>query len=175
MPAARWLVLGLGNALAGADGFGPAVVQRLQEAADLPAGVDVADVHTDLLSALDRFPSYDRVVLVDAVLDARGGVAVVDEETFCRWDDRSPGVHHLSPVMAVNLFRRLQTSGSDPVSCTNVLDRGQGSPAQQPDAVPTPGPRIMLVAWFVAEPDFGRPPRDEEIEAGVRAVRMLVG
>jgi hypothetical protein len=77
----KWLVLGLGNPLAGADGFGPAVIARLRRAA-WPDGADFVDAHTDLLAHLHRFEHFDRVVLVDTVLDDRGGVAVIDEAEF---------------------------------------------------------------------------------------------
>lgn len=104
----RTLVIGIGNPLQGADAFGPAVVGRLRARRDLPDTVDLEDGDTDLLASLDRFASFEHVVLVDAVLgDGTGGVVAIDEQTFSTWSLDSPGVHELSPVLVVRLFRRL--------------------------------------------------------------------
>lgn len=160
------LVLGLGNPLSGADAFGPAVVERLRDAEDIPSGVELVDAETDLLAYMDQFAERDRVVLVDTVLapDSRvldgaasppgpagQQVAVFPEEVFSTWDDRSHGAHELSPLMAVKLFRQLQ----------------------RPDAGKRP-PVILLVAHVVSEQDFQRPPSDAEIDAGAEAIRQLV-
>ena len=142
------LVLGLGNSLSGADAFGPAVVESLRGAADLPSSVRLIDAHTDLLAYIDQFAQYDRVILVDAVISpSEGGVATCDERAFSGWDDSSPGAHELSPLMAVKLFRRLG---------------------------PSQGPEITLVAHLILEDDFRRPPTNSEIAAGVAAVRALI-
>jgi hydrogenase maturation protease len=142
----KWLVLGLGNPLAGADAFGPAVVARLQRAGDLD-GVELVDTHTDLLAQLHRFAEADEVVLVDAVLDNRDGVALVDEEEFSGWDDTSRGAHQISPLAAVKLFRRLH-----------------------PEATA----RIRLIAHFVREEDFGREPREAAVRAAVALLKELL-
>jgi hydrogenase maturation protease len=142
----RWLVLGLGNPLAGADGFGPAVIERVRDAG-APDGVELIDAHTDLLAHLHRFAEADEVMLVDAVLDERGGVALVDEEEFSRWDDTSRGAHQVSPLAAVKLFRRLH---------------------------PAAAARIRLVAHFVREEDFGRKPDRAAIRAAAGLLHDLV-
>ena len=148
MAPPTWLVLALGNPQQGADGFGPAVADRLRRAGGPPDGVEIVDAHTDLLAHLDRFAQYDRVVLVDAVLGgARGEVTVVDEETLATWDERSPGSHSVSPLVAVKLFRQLY-----PASRT----------------------RIVLVALWVDELRFGDGLPDEAVEAGARAVTSLI-
>lgn len=142
------LVLGLGNRLSGADAFGPAVVESLRGAADLPRSVRLVDAHTDLLAYIDQFGQYDRVILVDAVISKTGGgVTIYDEKTFLGWDDSSPGAHELSPLMAVKLFRQLGQS---------------------------PGPAITLVAHVIHDDDFPRPPTDSEVSAGVTAVRRVL-
>jgi hydrogenase maturation protease len=155
MSARRWLVLGLGNRLAGADGFGPAVIERLHEANDLPERVGLRDAHTDLLGQLHHFADYDGVVLVDAVLGSTRGVTVIEERTFAQWEDGSPGAHELSPIMAVRLFRALQKTNKS-----------------RPEP---PAPTIILVAYCVGEDDFAAPPGHETIEAGVNAVRAIIG
>jgi hydrogenase maturation protease len=142
------LVLGLGNRLSGADAFGPAVVESLRGAADLPPSVRLVDAHTDLLAYIDQFAQYDRVILVDAVISKTGGgVTIYDEGTFLGWADSSQGAHELSPLMAVKLFRQLG---------------------------PRQGPEITLVAHVIRDDDFRRAPTDHELAAGVAAVRRVL-
>jgi hydrogenase maturation protease len=147
------LVLGLGNPLSGADAFGPAVIDRLRGATDLPPGVDLADAHCDLLAHLGRFDGVDTVVLVDSVIGPEGStLAVIPEPIFSDWDDRSHGAHELSAIAAVKLFRVLQTRSR----CENR------------------GPIITLVARFIREEDFGQPLTAEQVDAGAAAVRQLL-
>jgi hydrogenase maturation protease len=145
MPSMRWLVLGLGNALAGADGFGPAVIARLRRTPGLD-GVALVDAHTDLLAHLDRFDAADDVLLIDTVLDDRGGVALVDEDEFSAWDHTSRGAHQVSPLAAVKLFRRLH---------------------------PGAATRIRLVAQFVREQDFSLPPDDDAVTTAADLIRRV--
>lgn len=148
MTPLTWLVIALGNPQQGADGFGPAVADRLRRTRGLPDGVDLVDARTDLLAHFERFAQYDRVVLVDAVLGGeRGQVAVLDEETFARWDERSPGSHSVSPLVAVKLFRQLY-----PASRT----------------------RIQLVALWVDEVRLGVGVPEDAVEAGALAVARLI-
>jgi hydrogenase maturation protease len=143
----RWLVLGLGNPLAGADGFGPAVIARLREAG-VPDGVELVDAHTDLLGHLHRFVEADEVVLVDVVLGGAGEVAVVKEEEFSGWDHTSVGAHQVSPLAAIKLFRRLHPEAST---------------------------RVRLVAHFVREEEFRLSPNDAAILDAADVVRGCVG
>lgn len=144
------LVLGLGNSLVGADGFGAAVLERLRHEASLSAGVDLIDAGTDLLAHLDRFDGRDHVVLVDAVLhDGPPSVDTFDEPVFTAWDDRSVGAHAISPVAAVKVFRRLR--------------RADGPP------------RITLIAYCVGEREFHAPPSPDIVRAGAAAVLATLG
>jgi len=119
----RTLIIGLGNPLIGADAFGPRVIEHLRR--EDPGSVrfaDLVDAHTDLLGQIESFPAYARVVLVDAILDpgARvgnpGEVVLVEEDTLSAWPEASPGIHQLSPVLAVRLFRSLH-----PRAATQIL------------------------------------------------------
>jgi hydrogenase maturation protease len=104
----RILILGLGNPLAGDDSFGAIVVEALARV-PLPAA-DVAAVHTDLLGWIDRFENYERVILVDALLDPdgpAGEVSVLTEAQLASFPDASPSVHQMSPLLALRLFRQL--------------------------------------------------------------------
>jgi hydrogenase maturation protease len=153
MQAPNWLVLGLGNPLADADGFGPAVIEELRASGDLPPQVELVDVHTDLLGFIDRFAGRDHVILVDAMIASNDwGIGVFSEETFSTWDERSTGVHGLSALTAVKLFRRLQTGGAPPFA----------------------NPRITLVAHLVDEADFSRAPGPEAVRAGAQTVRFVL-
>jgi hydrogenase maturation protease len=143
----KWLVLGLGNRLAGADAFGPAVIERLRAARAADDDVELVDAHTDLLAYLHRFPAHDEVVLIDAVLDDRGGVACIDEDTFAGWDGRMSGAHAMSPVAVVKLFWQLH---------------------------PEAATRFTLVAHFVQEATFGHAPDTGAVNAAVTVVQTLV-
>lgn len=108
MSPSKRLVVGLGNPLAGDDGFGPAVVGEMRVDTRY-SDVDVVDAGTDLLAHLESFAAYDEVILVDAVLDpARAGeVGIVEQEALLQFPDASPGCHDISPLVAVKLFRAL--------------------------------------------------------------------
>jgi hypothetical protein len=86
-----------GNPLAGSDGFSVAVVAPL------------LDTDTDLVGHIDTVLAYDHVVLVDVIVGTgrAGDVAVVDEGVFGSWSDTAASLHHVSPLVAVKLFRTL--------------------------------------------------------------------
>ncbi len=129
MPPLRQLVLGLGNRLSGLDAFGPAVVDRLLELASRP-GIAVEDAGCDLLACLDRLASFDRVILVDAVLGMPGDprVVLLDEEDLASWPDSAVSCHQVSPVVALRLFRTLNPDARTRItivalSCTRISPR----------------------------------------------------
>jgi hydrogenase maturation protease len=59
------LILGLGNALRGDDGVGPAVIEWLDEQA-LPAEVEAVDGGTAGLDVVSTLMGYERAIIVDA-------------------------------------------------------------------------------------------------------------
>jgi coenzyme F420 hydrogenase subunit delta len=65
------LILGCGNVLLGDDGFGPAVIKRLQQHHDLPDDAHAEDVGTSVreilfnVTLLDKRP--ERIIVIDAV------------------------------------------------------------------------------------------------------------
>jgi hydrogenase maturation protease len=68
----RTLIAGFGNELRGDDGFGVAVIHRLEERP--PEGADLIEVGTaGLRMAQQLLSGYDRLIVVDAM--ARGGKA----------------------------------------------------------------------------------------------------
>lgn len=65
----RIIIAGMGNILRRDDGFGVAVAQRLQAAADLPPNVTVVEVGTGGISLVQELmapPGYDVLLLLDA-------------------------------------------------------------------------------------------------------------
>lgn len=105
----RVLVLGLGNPLSGDDAFGLEVVALLERDPDVASVADVATAGADLLAWLDVFPRYDRVLLMDLVLDPEraGAVRCLEESELDAWTHDSPSAHAMSPLLAWRLFRRL--------------------------------------------------------------------
>jgi hydrogenase maturation protease len=110
----KTLIVGLGNSLNGDDGFGARVVELLRRnGTESPPAVSLVDAHTDLLNHLESFAAYDLVILIDAVLDPEcklgrpGRIAVQDEASFESWSAVSTGIHQMSPLLSVRLFRTL--------------------------------------------------------------------
>jgi len=60
------LLVSLGNPLVGDDGVGLAVLKMLEQR-ELPAGVRLADLGTDLLALSSHLDGIDKVILIDAV------------------------------------------------------------------------------------------------------------
>jgi hydrogenase maturation protease len=77
------LVLGVGNAVCGDDGAGPAVVARLRRHA--PPGVDLALSDGEILGLLAALDGRERVILVDAARSGRPAGTIV------RLSDPEPG------------------------------------------------------------------------------------
>ena len=143
------LVIGLGNALQGADGFGPAVIDRLRHA-QLPEGTTLLDAGTDLLGHLDRLAAFGRVILVDAIVGGAGSgaVAIVEEAAISRWSRESPDSHAVAAVRALGLFRRLYPAAA--------------------------GTTIVLVGLDAPYAAFGAPPSGATIAEGAAAVLRLL-
>jgi hydrogenase maturation protease len=136
--ASRRLVLGLGNPLAGDDGFGPAVIARLRAEPALAHGADLRDAGTDLLGHIDTLAGYDEVVLVDAVvgLEPAGCVTVIGEHTFSAWPADATGCHQISPLVAIRLFRALHPDARTRVTLVALQSGFVGSrPGVAPAAV----------------------------------------
>ena len=122
----KTLILGLGNPLSGDDGFGAQVLGFLhQEGTELPSHITLVDAHTDLLNHIESFADYDKVVLIDAILDVEGKmgkpgrIVVLCEEDFLSWSENSQSVHQMSPILALRLFRQLYPSAQTQISLVN--------------------------------------------------------
>jgi hydrogenase maturation protease len=122
------LVLGLGNPLSGDDGFGAQVLELLhRNGTEFLPGVSLVDAHTDLLNHIESFAAYDRVVLIDAILDPEnklgkpGQILALHEEEFLSWSEISPSVHQMSPMLAVKLFRQLYPAVQTQITLVGLL------------------------------------------------------
>jgi hydrogenase maturation protease len=104
----RRLVLGLGNPIAGDDGIGSHLVQRLRDHPRLPSDIDIMEGGTDLLRLAPQLEQRPGVVLIDALLDpGEPGKLLRFQGDFRELDERGGSVHHLCPVQALRLLRCL--------------------------------------------------------------------
>jgi hydrogenase maturation protease len=123
----KTLLLGLGNPLSGDDCFGSQVIERLQNEAELPPDVTLINAHTDLLNYLEDFAKYDRVILIDAILDTErklgepGRVLLMEEASFQSWPEESQSVHQMSPLLATKLFRTLHPEAQTKIILVGLL------------------------------------------------------
>ena len=122
------LILGLGNPLSGDDGFGARVLDLLhRNGTEFLPDVTLVDAHTDLLNHIESFAAYDRVVLVDAILDPEnrlgkpGQIVVLHEKEFLAWSEASSSVHQMSPTLSVKLFRQLYPAAQTQIVLTGLL------------------------------------------------------
>lgn len=147
----RTLVAGIGNVFLGDDGFGVEAVRRLAEhAADLPEGVETADVGVRGVHLAYRLlDGYDTLVLVDAT--ARGGepgTLYLIDAAAATGGAAPPGpvldAHRMTPDTVLALLdtlcagtgaappRRIWVVGCEPA----CLDEGIGLSPQAAAAVP---------------------------------------
>ncbi|MEU6646126.1 hydrogenase maturation protease [Saccharomonospora sp. NPDC046836] len=149
----RVLVAGVGNVLAGDDGFGVEVLQRLEEMA-LPSWVQIADygigygrLDPDLLGG------YDTTILVDAT--PRGGtpgqVCVIEAE-LDEHPSRIPALLDPHGIRPEGALRLLQVLGGDAgrvlvVSCEPVKAAGFGLSRPVSAAVADAVRIVMDLVW----------------------------
>ncbi len=137
----KTIVIGLGNPLSGDDGFGSRVLELLQKSEPYP-NIDLINAHTDLLGQIESFSSYDRILLLDAILDPdnklgrTGSIVLIREDDFSSWPESSPGVHQMSPLLAVKLFRKLSPSTPVEIKLVGLLvDRIEPAPVYATETV----------------------------------------
>jgi Ni,Fe-hydrogenase maturation factor len=90
---------------------------------------------------LDRFPDYERVIIVDALLDPEsrlgnpGDLLVLEESDLVSLSSLSSSAHQLSPLLTVQLFRRLYPEAKTRISvvalCTDRISVGHGIAARE--------------------------------------------
>jgi hydrogenase maturation protease len=114
--------------LSGDDGFGPQVLELLhQNGMGSKPGISLIDAHTDLLNHLESFAGFDRVLLIDTILDPEnklgqsGQIVALKEEEFLLWSETSQSVHQMSPLLAVKLFRQLYPESKTQITLMGLL------------------------------------------------------
>lgn len=114
------VVLGIGNRLWADEGFGPAVAERLQAHADLPAGVEVLDGGTLGLYLLPHVQAARRLLVFDAVDfgHAPGRVVVLrDAEIPAFFGQRPLSLHQTG---FTDVLAAAQLTGAAPAAITLV-------------------------------------------------------
>ena len=103
----RTLVAGFGNPLRGDDGFGVEVVRRIEQRS-LGDDVDVLDVGTGGIHLAHALRSvYDRVVIVDAMVQGRAPGTLTVMEIEHVEPERSVDLHLVLPARALGVAKAL--------------------------------------------------------------------
>lgn len=125
------LVVGVGQPLAGDDGVGHAVIERLGKA-ELPTGVELARVR-EASALLPIFERAVRVIVIDAVVAEGqiGDVLVLDASELDGAAMSSVSSHGLGVVQALALSRTLSPQSAPEVTFVGVIiapptSRGEG-------------------------------------------------
>jgi hydrogenase maturation protease len=87
MKTPRTRVIGLGSPIMGDDGFGLAVLARLEERWELPEDVELVDGGTWGMTLLPTIEDSDHVLFIDAINtgSAPGTVAVIEREQLPKY------------------------------------------------------------------------------------------
>ena len=159
--AGRVLVAGVGNVFLSDDGFGVAVVEQLQRAGGLPAGVELVDTGIrGMHLAYQLLDGYRALVIVDAV--QRGS---------------APGTlytleHDLDGTSSRTTDAALDGHGMDPDAVLALVDGLAGSLG-----LPRPVDRVFVVGCepaVLAEGIGLSPPVAAAVEPAALAVTALV-
>ena len=109
--AGRTLVLGLGNPLMGDDGAGVAALERLRDAWEIPAGVELVDGGTWGMNLLPLIEASSHLILIDAIRTgaAPGTLVVLERNQLPRYFSLKLSPHQidLREVLALAELRGL--------------------------------------------------------------------
>lgn len=130
----RTHLIGLGNPILTDDGVGVRVAESVRAALPAGAAVDVSEVSVGGLSLMEAMVGYDRVILVDALLQPGIVPGVITRLTLDDLEAISATQHSASPhdanlVTALSAGRRLGLSLPEDivvfgVGVANVVDFG---------------------------------------------------
>lgn len=113
--SSRMLILGCGNTLFGDDGFGPAVVETLEDTKNLPAGAYAMDVGTslsDLLFDLALTPQKPDLLLILDAVDLPGhSPGDVFELALEEIPDNKQSDFSMHQFPSINLLQELRSQG----------------------------------------------------------------
>jgi hydrogenase maturation protease len=151
MTATRILVAGVGNVLRRDDGFGPAVVARLD---DLPAEVEVVETGIGGIALLQELMTgYDGLVLVDAVDHGVVPGTIVVTEPAVGEAVHVPDVHLANPERVLTMAKalgvlpeRVRIVGCQPADVDELDDR-LSPQVQRAVAVAAASVREIVGAW----------------------------
>jgi hydrogenase maturation protease len=107
-PAARALVIGLGNPILGDDGVGWKIVEEVTSRLGVRPDVEVDCLAVGGLSLMERMLGFERVILVDSIdtgQNAEGAVIAVSLE-----DLQNPGLGHSASAHDASLVTALETA-----------------------------------------------------------------
>ena len=100
------LLVGLGNPLAGDDGVGWHLADRLRSEPRLPHHVEVIQA-TDLLRLQDTIADRPWLILLDALLDDGPPGRIVTLDALDALEEQGASVHHLPPAQALGTLRAI--------------------------------------------------------------------
>jgi hydrogenase maturation protease len=151
LTATRILVAGVGNVLRRDDGFGPAVVARLD---DLPAEVEVVETGIGGIALLQELMTgYDGLVLVDAVDHGAPPGTVIVTEPAVGEAEHVPDVHLANPERVLTMAKalgvlpeRVRLVGCQPADVDELDDR-LSPQVQRAVAVAAARVREIVGAW----------------------------
>jgi len=152
----RLLVVGCGNPLAGDDGAGVEVVRRLREVGT--KGCEFCMLTADAVAILEKFPSVDLILLVDAVI--------------CEVKDAAPGTLHLVPLsLDLGPEALSQDGGIEPRSTGTLSSHGWGfwETLKLARALSRPVPRVALLGVEIGQIAMGAQ-RSPAVERAIAVV-----
>jgi Ni,Fe-hydrogenase maturation factor len=180
-PGRRTLVLGVGNSMAGDDGFGPEVLAAL-EGCGLPPGVELADGGVLGVGLLAEIEDFERLILVDAVRPSTAGREEANGE---RGLEEGPGrcrhwVLRPDPVPGCVVVFRLGEDGlDDPDPRFSLHDLSFGGTLRLARVLGLRLPEIWVVGYLLSPlssldgPGLS-PGARRAVAAGATAVRGLL-
>ena len=99
----RILVIAFGNSLAGDDGVGVAVLDRLRNIS-LPSNLRCVDLGSDSLGLLNTYEDENILIIIDAI-DAEnlepGAIILTELAEFA--PGKSKSIHHMDPLEGIKL------------------------------------------------------------------------
>lgn len=151
----RTLVVGLGNPILGDDGVGWRIVQELQTQGDQANSIELDCLSLGGLRLMERMLGYERVILVDALLD----------------ENTPPGEVRVFPLDVLPNPSAGHTTSAHDVSLQTALEMAQRLGWQIPD--------LIWVVGVTVNPEFNfsevlSPPVAAAIPKALLAVQELL-
>jgi coenzyme F420 hydrogenase subunit delta len=149
------LVLGCGNPLIGDDGFGPAVIQQLEEAYAIPESVACIDVGTSVRDILfdlilsEKKPH--RIIIVDAADSPGVAPGEIREITIGQIQPAKSCDFSLHQFPTTNMLKELQEETAIDVRVFVVQVAGLPDEVMTGLSAPVQSAIPRMCAWIMAE------------------------